>query len=752
MRVQLSHARDANVARPPGNSLGRLAGWCYDHRGRVLLYWVLAVLVMIGLAQWAGSRLDNNFALTSSPSQQAQNLLASRFPLEKGDSADVVLYSRAPLDSPADAATIRRLVMALRPLEHVSGVQSPLAPRGGGQLSADRRIGFVVVRFDAAAADLPAAAVERVIDTARAFARAGLQVAVGGAPIENVVQAAPGSAEGIGLAAAILVMLLVFGSVVAMGLPIVTALVGVGMGFGVLEVLSHLVTVPTFGPDMMIMIGLGVGIDYALFVVTRYRQGLLEGSPPREATVVALSTAGRAVLFAGGTVVIALLGLFAVGLPFMDGLAASTIVAVALVLTAALTLLPAAFGFAGRAIDRLHVPGLLAGPTAISDSGFWYRWSRTVQRRPWICAASALAVLVVLALPLFSMRLAFSDSGNDPTSLTTRQAYDLLAQGFGPGFNGPLVIAADFRGQHATAILGTLDARLRHIPGVASAGPLIVNNAGDAGVIVVYPTTAPQAAQTAALVHRLRDQVIPQITAGTGVTAFVGGETAAGVDSSAYLSARLPWVIGLVVLLAFLLLMVLFRSVVIPLKAAAMNLLSMGAAYGVIVAVYQWGWLASLSGVARTGPIDPWIPLMIFTVVFGLSMDYEVFLLSRMREEWRRTGDNSAAVADGLATTARVITAAAAIMICVFGSFVVNDPLRILDVFGLGLAVAVLVDATVVRMVLVPAVMQLLGPANWWLPRWLERAIPTVAIESGVARVPSEDKAPALPVNVGLVE
>jgi RND superfamily putative drug exporter len=375
-----------------------------------------------------------------------------------------------------------------------------------------------------------------------------------------------------------------------------------------------------------------------------------------------------------------------------------------------------------------------------------------VQRRPWICAASALAVLVVLALPLFSMRLAFSDSGNDPTSLTTRQAYDLLAQGFGPGFNGPLVIAADFRGQHATAILGTLDARLRHIPGVASAGPLIVNNAGDAGVIVVYPTTAPQAAQTAALVHRLRDQVIPQITAGTGVTAFVGGETAAGVDSSAYLSARLPWVIGLVVLLAFLLLMVLFRSVVIPLKAAAMNLLSMGAAYGVIVAVYQWGWLASLSGVARTGPIDPWIPLMIFTVVFGLSMDYEVFLLSRMREEWRRTGDNSAAVADGLATTARVITAAAAIMICVFGSFVVNDPLRILDVFGLGLAVAVLVDATVVRMVLVPAVMQLLGPANWWLPRWLERAIPTVAIESGVARVPSEDKAPALPVNVGLVE
>ena len=741
-----------NVARSPDNGLGRLAGWCYEHRRRVLLGWVLAVVAMIGLAQWAGSRLDNNFSLGSSPSQQAQNLLASRFPSEKGDSAEVVLYSSAPLDSPANAAILGRLVTALRPLAHVSGVGSPLAPGGGEQLSANRRIGFVVVRFDAAAADLPAGDVKRVIDTAGAFSRPGLQVAVGGAPIENVVQAAPGSAEGIGLIAAILVMLFAFGSVIAIGLPILAAVAGVGMGFGVLEVLSHLVTVPTFGPDMMVMIGLGVGIDYALFVVTRYRQGLFEGRPPREATVVALSTAGRAVLLAGGTVLIALLGLFVVNLPFMDGLAAATIVAVALVLAAALTLLPAAFGFAGRAIDRLHVPGLLARPAAAGGRGFWYRWSRTVQRRPAVCAASALAVLVVLAVPLFSMRLAFSDAGNDPTSLTTRQAYDLLAEGFGPGFNGPLVIAADLRGPHAAEVLGALEARLRHTSGVASAGPPIINAAGDAAVIVAYPTAAPQGAQTAALVHRLRDQAIPQVTAGTGVTAFVGGETAAGVDSSAYLSARLPWVIGLVILLAFLLLLAVFRSVAIPLKAAAMNLLSMGAAYGVIVAVYQWGWLASLFGIARTGPIDPWIPLMMFTVVFGLSMDYEVFLLSRMREEWRRSGDNSTAVVDGLATTARVITAAAAIMICVFGSFVVNDPLRILNVFGLGLAVAVLVDATVVRMVLVPAVMQLLGSANWWLPRWLERAIPNVAVESSAAHVPSEGKASALPVYAGSVE
>ena len=742
---------DADISRSPRRGLGRLAGWCYDHRRRVLLGWMLAVVAVIGLAQWAGSRLDNNFALGNSPSQQAENLLASRFPSQQGDSADVVLRSSAPLGSPANAAAIGRLARSLRPLAHVSGVQSPLARGASQQLSADRRIGFVVVHFDATAADLPASAVRRVIDTARSFAGPGLQVAVGGAPVETGVSAAPGSSEGIGLTAAVVVMLLAFGSVVAMGLPILTALVGVGMGFGLLEALSHLVTVPAFGPDVMVMIGLG-GIDYALFIVTRYRQGLAEGRPPRVATIVAFSTAGRAVLFAGCTVVIALLGLFVVGLPFMDGLAVATIVAVALVLAAALTLLPAMLGFAGPAIDRLHIPGLLARPTATAGRGFWWRWSRTVQQRPWICVASALTVLVVLAIPLFSMRLAFSDAGNDPTSLTTRQAYDLLAEGFGPGFNGPLVVAASFSGPHAAATISALDRRLRQEPGVASAAQPVINAARDAAAIVVYPTTAPQAAQTAALVRRLRDQVIPQVTGDTGVTAFVGGETAAGVDTSTYLAARLPWVIGLVVALAFLLLVAVFRSLVIPLKAAAMNLLSMGAAYGVIVAVYQWGWLSGLFGVGRTGPIDPWIPLMMFTIVFGLSMDYEVFLLSRMREAWHRSGDNSAAVADGLASTARVITAAAAVMVCVFGSFVVNDPLRILDVFGLGLAVAVLVDATVVRMVLVPAVMQLLGSANWWLPRWLGRAIPDLAIESSAVHLPGDGLARTRPVSAEVAE
>jgi RND superfamily putative drug exporter len=486
----------------------------------------------------------------------------------------------------------------------------------------------------------------------------------------------------------------------------------------------------------MIMIGLGVGIDYALFVVTRFRQELAGGLSPRDATIGALATAGRATAFAGSTVVISLLGLFVVGLGFMDGLALATIVAVGLVLLAALTLLPAIFGFAGNGIDRLHIPGLLAKSPSAAGPGIWERWGQMVQQRPRACAALALVVLALLAVPLFSMRQAFSDAGNDPASLTTRHAYDLLAEGFGPGFNGPLIVAARLRGPRAEPTIAHLDTALRHAPGVASVVPPVLNRARDAAVIVVYPATAPQSAQTASLVHRLRSQVIPQATADGGVTAYVGGETAAGVDASAYLSARLPWVIGIVILLAFVLLVVVFRSVLIPLKAAAMNLLSVGAGYGVIVGVFQWGWLGGVVSGTRPGPIDPWIPLMLFTIVFGLSMDYEVFLLSRMREEWLRTGDNSTAVTRGLASSARVITAAAAIMVCVFGSFAVGDPVRILDVFGLGLAVAVLVDATVIRMVLVPAVMQVLGRANWWLPRWLDRAAPRFDLEPADGRRP----------------
>ena len=578
---------------------------------------------------------------------------------------------------------------------------------------------------------MPTPAIKKVVSTAESFGTPAYRVAVGGQAIELVSGNAPGSSEGFGIFAAIIIMLLAFGSVVAMGLPIITALFGIAIGFAVLDLLSHVVTTPVFAPEIMAMIGLGVGIDYALFVVTRYRQGLAEGREPREAIALSLATSGRAVVFAGTTVILSLLGLFILQLSFMRGLAIGAIAAVVLVMTAAITLLPAMLGFSGRAIDKLHVPGLLQSAAEPSARGFWYRWSRTVQRHPLVAGTAALLVLLCLAVPLFSMRLAFTDAGNDPTNLTTRQAFDALATGFGPGFNGPLIIAANVPpGQHAA--IEQLDAALKRTAGVAFVAPAQFSTSGTAAVIIAYPTTSPQSAQTEAMVHNLRDHVIPASTSGTGVNAFVGGETAGSVDASSYLSSRLPWVIGTVLLLSFLLLMAVFRSLAIPIKAVIVNLLSVGAAYGVIVAVFQWGWLGGVIRIGATAPIDPWIPLMMFTILFGLSMDYEVFLLSRMREEWRIGHDNSSAVADGLAKTARVITAAAAIMICVFGSFVIGDPLHVLKVFGLGLAAAILIDATLVRMVLVPSIMELIGDANWWMPSWLDRVVPKLGIEVDV--------------------
>ena len=718
-----------SVTSAERSSLGRLAAWSYDRRRFVLLLWIVGLVAITVLAQGIGSRFQDSFSSGKSPSQRVQNILQARFPETAGTTADVVIHTPGPVDAPATMATTAKLVAAVQALPHVSGVVSPFSPQAAHQIAPGGHIAFAVVQFDQEQSAISSATVNRVVDTAKSFAAPGYQVALGGQVISKVISPSPGSSEGIGIVAAMIIMLIAFGSLVAMGLPILTALFGIAVGFAIEDLVSHLLNVPTFAPEMLAMIGLGVGIDYALFIVTRYRAGLHDGREPKAAVVLALATSGRAVLFAGCTVIISLLGLFIVNLPFMQGLAVGAIAAVVLVMAAALTLLPAMLGFAGKAIDKLHVPGLLQSGTVSSNNGFWYRWSRMIQRHPWSSASSALLVLVVLAIPLFSMRLAFTDAGNDPATLTTRQAFDLLAKGFGPGFNGPLVIAAELPASGGQAVLDRLDASVRATPGVAYAAPARVNAAGTTGVIIAFPTGSPQAAGTAQLVDHLRTDVIPGVTAGTGVTALVGGETAAGVDASSYLSARLFWVIGGVIVLAILLLMAVFRSVVIPVKAAIMNVLSAAAGYGVIVAVFQWGWFGSLVGIGSTGPIDPWIPLMMFTILFGLSMDYEVFLLSRIREEWRRTGDNASAVADGLAKTARVITAAAAIMICVFGSFVIGDPLRVLKVFGLGLAASIFIDATLVRMILVPSVMEILGRANWYMPAWLDRIVPTLGVE-----------------------
>jgi RND superfamily putative drug exporter len=713
----------------PLTVLGRWAARCYDRRRTVLISWILLLIGVTALAQVVGTRFQNNFTAGNTPSQQAADILASRFPSKSGDTADVVFHTAGPITSAANRVAITAAVHRLGPLAHVVSVAGPFAAAGSHQVARDGHIAYAVVQFDTTTDHLPAHAVNAVIATAEAADHRGFTVALGGDPISSVITAAPGPSEGIGVTAAILIMLLAFGSVVAMGLPIITALFGLGIGIALLELVTHLLTVPIFAPEMAAMIGIGVGIDYALFIATRYRQGLFEGRTPRDAVIASIMTSGRSVLFAGSTVVISLFGLFLIGQAYMIGLATACIVAVLLVLLAALTLLPALLGFSGNAIDKLHVPGLLhhGGPPA--PGGFWYRWSRFIQKRAWVTGVAAALVLILLAIPLFSIRLAFTDAGNGPASLTTRQAYDLLAEGFGPGFNGPLVVAVAMPGSAAAPTVTRLRAAIAATPGVAYVVPPQFNPHTTGAVLVAYPTTSPQAGPTEDLVRTLRDEVIPSVVRGTNVDAQVGGETAASIDAAGFLGGRLLLVIGAVLVLSFLLLMAVFRSVVLPLKAVIMNLLGIGAAYGVMVAVFQWGWLGGLIGIGQTGPIDPWIPVTMFTILFGLSMDYEVFLLSRIREEWLRTGENSSAVADGLAVTGRVITAAAAIMFCVFSSFVIKDPLHILKVFGLGLAVAVAVDVTLVRMVLVPSLMELLGPRNWWMPRWLARVTPTLGVE-----------------------
>ncbi|HEX3424854.1 MAG TPA: MMPL family transporter [Acidimicrobiales bacterium] len=715
-----------SVATIEETRMGRLARTCYHRRWRVLAAWIIALVVITGISQTAKGKFSNKFSGGHSQAQLAQNLLTQRFPAKSGDTADAVFKVSGNVTSPQNQAAINAFDQQLLKLPHILAVVSPFGAQGAGQLSrTDPSIAYSVIQFDKITQDIPVTDLKMVLAAGKAANHPGFEVALSGQPIEAAQGFQFGLSEVAGFVAAMIILLIAFGSLVAMGIPLLVALFGLFIGVGLVSLASHLVTVPTFATELAVMIGLGVGIDYALFIVTRYRQGLdVQRLGPERSIIIALATSGRAVLLAGSTVIISLFGMMLMGLSFVYGLAWGAIVTVIMVMLASLTLLPAILGFAGPNIDLLSIH---RRRDADHRQTLSWRWSRVIQRHPWAAGLSALLVLVVLAIPLFSMHLAFSDAGNDPASFTTRQAYDLLAQGFGPGVNGPLVIAASLPpGATASSLTPFLDV-LRRDPDVAFVPPATLNPAGNTAIIEVIPKTSPQSTQTESLVKRVRADA-PATLSGTGITTLVGGQTAGGVDVSVQLAHRLFLVIGLVVLLSFLLLMAVFRSIAVPVKAAIMNLLSIGAAYGVMVAVFQWGWLKSIVGIDKVGPIDPWIPLMLFTILFGLSMDYEVFLLSRIREEWLRTHDNANSVADGLAATARVITAAAAIMCCVFIAFVLGD-LRILKVFGLGLATAVFVDASLVRMVLVPATMELLGNANWWFPRWLDRAVPTIAAE-----------------------
>jgi RND superfamily putative drug exporter len=706
--------------------LKRLARLCYRRRWRVLAAWIAFLVAVSVVSSAAGGVFRNEFSLSGSESKQAQQFLESHgFNARAGFSGHIVYTTDKGVADPAVQQAMEQLFARIRQTVPRTQVVSPYSPEGARQISKNGRIAYAEVNF----ADRSDKAFKDAADQVKAETAqvkvSGLRIELGGQLFSN--QDLPAS-EAIGILAAIIVLLIAFGSVLAAGLPIMTALFGIGTGIALVQLTANGLTMPDFTTQAVAMIGIGVGIDYALLIVTRYRQALRDGHEPEGAVALAADTAGRSVVFAGTTVVIAVLGMLVINVPAVRGLAVGIALGVLMTMLAATTLLPAVLGFVGHNIDKLGLPHKKRAEGEYRES-FWHRWSRVIQHRPWPGAIAGLVVLLVLAAPVVSMRLAFADAGNQPTSDTTRRAYDLLVDGFGPGFNGPMILAVDMpRGQADFPVVQRIADQARTAKDVAFVTPPQPNQAGNAAIMQVFSTHSPQDKQTADLVDRLRNDVVPAATSGTDVQVKVGGLTAGATDYSNYTAERLPLFIGLVLLLSFVLLMTVFRSILVPLKAVIMNLLSIGAAYGVIVAVFQWGWLKDLVGVAKAGPVEAWAPMMLFAIVFGLSMDYEVFLLSRIKEEYDRTGENATAVADGLAATARVITAAAAIMIFVFSAFVLGDN-RAIKLFGFGLAVAVFLDATIVRLILVPATMELLGNANWWIPKWLDRILPRVHVE-----------------------
>lgn len=715
--------------KPASNRLQRLARTCYRRRRTVTLTWIALLVGLVMLNNAAGGRFLDEFDLPGSESQEAFDFLeANGFGDRAGFSGQIVFAverNERGVDEPIVRAVMTDLFADVAAAVDGVTVVSPYLPENERQISRDRAIAYAEVNFsdrDSIAYRDAADAIKELKDDINVV---GLTIALGG---DVFLDEPEFSSEAIGLLAAMIILLIAFGSLLAMGLPLMTAIFGIGTGIALVGLVVNFITMPSFSNQAVAMIGIGVGIDYALFIVTRYRESLHEGLAPEAAVVRAIDTSGRAVLFAGTTVIIAVLGLFVVGLAMIRGLAVGISLGVLMTMLASVTLLPAVLGFVGRSIDRLGLPHRRRMEGS-SESSFWFRWSRVIQRNPWPPLLIGAVALIVIALPVFSLRMGFGDAGNRPTGDTTRIAFGLISEGFGPGFNGPLLLAASTpNGAEDRDRLTELVAAVRATEGVAFASDPIPNEAGKAAIIQVIPTTSSQDIETEALVRHLRADVIPPVVDGTAVSVKVGGVTAAVLDFAEFTGKRLPWFMATVLLLSFLLLMMVFRSILVPLKAVAMNLLSIGAAYGILVAVFQWGWGASLIGVGKEGPIEAWAPMMLFAIVFGLSMDYEVFLLSRIREDYDRTGDNATAVANGLAATARVITAAAAIMFFVFFSFVLGAD-RSLKLFGLGLSMAVLLDATIVRMVLVPATMELLGDRNWWLPGWLDRLLPKIHVD-----------------------
>ncbi|REE99183.1 MMPL family transporter [Thermomonospora umbrina] len=694
----------------PDGPLARLARLCHRRRRLVVLLWIVgaAAVMVVGFGNAADPL--NDFSGGSSESAKAQQVLEDHFPGMRGDSITLAVRAERGIDDPAVKARVEQAVERLRKTPHVSEVSSPYA--SPQQVSKDRKTAFASAPLDVTADDMPTEPVEELLADVRTGPDGGLRMELGGAVVEAAETPEGGSSEGVGLLAAVVVLLIAFGSVLAMGLPIVTALFGIGTGLALIMLLGHLLPAPGFAPIIAALIGLGVGIDYALFIVTRYREELAEGADPETATVTAIGTAGRAVLFAGTTVVIALLGLLVMQQKLLNAVAMAAGVTVLMTMLTAVTLLPALLGFTGRGIDRLRVPGLGRARRPLAE-----KWARAVQRRPAVAALLATGLLLALAAPALSMRLGFPDATSQPRDSSGYNAHRILSDGFGPGYDSPLVVVA--QGGDPRPVVEAV----RAAEGVADVTPARPSPDGAASVFIAYPASAGPDEATSDLVQRLRDDVVPRAVGDGDLRVLVGGPNAGSIDFADSVQTRLPWLIAVVVGLSLVLLMALVRSVTIALQAAVMNLLSVAAAYGVLTAVVQWGWAGTALGFPTEMPVTMWVPLMMFPILFGLSMDYEVFLISRIREIHLGGVETREAVAQGLARTARVITAAAAIMVMVFLSVLLGADVEVKQM-GLGLGVAVLIDATVVRMVLVPALMELFGKANWWLPAPLARLLP----------------------------
>jgi len=719
-----------------------MARWCFLRRAWVLVAW-LALLVILGVTgRAAGSAYSNTLTLPGTGSTTALQLLEQAFPGHAGDQ-DSIVWRASPgsVRTPAVRARITAMLGKVAAAPAVASVISPYSAAGAAQVSRNGQIAYATVVFDAQAANLPVADVNHVISIAEAARAPGLQVELGGQAVETALRPSIGISAVIGLVAAAVVLFIAFGSLLAMLLPLIIAIAALVSGLMTVGLLSHAVSIPSIGPTVATLIGLGVGIDYALFVVTRHRNNIKAGMSPQDAAVLALNTSGRAVLFAGTTVCIAVLGMLVLNVTYVSGLGISSAITVLFTMAAAVTLLPALLGLLGmRVLSRRERRRLAAdGPTEPGTAGWWARLAAFVQRHPARLATATAAVMLVLAIPVLSLRLGSSDAANDPSSYTTRHAYDLLAEGFGPGFNGPLQLVATTGTPADAAALDRLAATLKTVPGVAAVSAPIPGK--DAALISVIPSSSPEAQATSDLISRLRGSVIPAAEHGTTMRVYVGGVTAIFGDFATVIGHKLPLFIAAIIGLGFLLLLLAFRSLLVPATAALMNLLAAGAAFGVVIAIFQFGWGLRILNLGQSGPVESFLPVLMLSVLFGLSMDYEVFLVSRIREEWAATGDNRQAVITGQATTGRVIIAAATIMICVFSAFILTGQ-QVIGEFGLGLAAAVLLDAFLLRTLLVPALMHLSGRANWWLPSWLDHILPHLSIEPSI-HAPAQAGPPA---------